>query len=202
MSLAPLSSADYKAWLDDYVWVDGITKERRGDVLREFTVDLVQRLRKMGYPISPEYNPYKCVCRWMYMIHTKCYVLPSLKYSFDGPVHRNWAEDRTEFDYTMSDFVDLLKEDWSEVEDFDEDSPVGREIWCECLEFVYHLVNVDMSANAAKVEYMLFGTESDGSDEEWSNKHVSGRRAFKKADDVYNQEASQGLHAEGRRTFQ
>lgn len=204
MSVAILSKEDRQLWLNEEIWVNGITKEQRSVVLRQFADLLRSVLKQHGYDVLYEMNPYACLVKWIYAIYLRTYFLPDLKFFFDTPIHRNWKEDRMEFDYVMSDVVYEIMEAWNEVEGFDQDSSVGREIWMGLEDFLYHLADIDTSKHARRVDTLLFGADSDGSeDERYGGRRAgtrsgNGRRAQKKADDVYNQETAQGYHYDER----
>jgi hypothetical protein len=205
MPVALMSKEDRQIWLEEEIWVNGITKAARKEVLHDFAEVLCGCLERRGYKVLYEMSPYACISKWMYLIYIKTYFMPHLKFSFDPPIHRNWKEDRYEFDHVMSGAVDTLMEEWKEVEGFDEDTPVGRELWMGMEDFLYHLADIDNSKYSSRVESMLFGSDSDGSDDEYRGRHSArgrgaggGRRALKKADDVYNQETAQGYHYDER----
>jgi hypothetical protein len=198
--LVSLSKRDYSVWLQEPIWSNALEKQPREEVLMVFMKSLVYQLSKLGYPVSWKYRTTKSLARLLYAQHVKAYFCPSLYISMDPPEHRNWLEDRVEFEYVTQGLTESMIEAWKNVEGFDPDTTVGRMFWDVFEDFVYHCIDVDNSRHGAIVEQQLYGDRSDySSDEGGRGRGGGGRRSFKRANDIYYRELEQGFHGDERR---
>jgi hypothetical protein len=197
--LVSLSKKDYSTWLHEPIWSNALDKIKREEILMNFMKDLVYRLNELQYPVEWKYRTIQYLAKLIYAQHVKTYFYPTLEISMDPPPHRNWPEDRVEFDYATGGLRESMIHDWKDVEGFDPETTVGGMFWDVFEDFVYHCVDVDNSRHGAIVEQQLYGDRSDYSSDEGGRRGGGGRRSFKRANDIYYRELEQGFHGDDRR---
>lgn len=206
--VVPLSKEDFNLWLDEPIWGHGAEKYPRRELLWEFASDCIYELDHHKYPVFYKYRSIWPFAKWMYSVYVKKYFIPHLHITFDWPDHRDWPEDKVHFDYVVSsqdekgfNFMERMQTKWKEVEGFDPDTDIGKSIWEDFTEFLYHIIDIDASIHAQTVEDQLFGgfRSDDSSDEGHWRGGANGRRAQKRANDIYYHELDQGFHRDDKK---
>ncbi len=183
------SGRDFQAWLDCKVWVSGNEKATRREYIPVFADALTSWMRSMGYTMDGRWaKGHRVVAQWLYAIQ----IMEIARCDYDAPLtypqllHRDWPEDRDVFNMyvnyaSVNDFLDS----WKNIEDLDYEFRWGRRVYEELEKLLYHHIDLDASRQGIKLANILIGSDSDSESE-------GGRRRGK--DDVYLQEAREGLH--------
>jgi len=181
-----LTENDYMLWLKQPVYSKGIHMIPRYSVLKIFSEDLIQAMKKIGYPMSPAYKGIHTVGNWLYRIHCRASVSDSIKLSYPKPTHRDWEEDYENFLSIVNyDWIQEYSLYWNDVDTFDPNTRAGKETWEEFPMFLYTYCNIDESKHAAYVESSIYGAENEDYSSDYKKK------------DIYIVEMEKGYHGDG-----
>jgi hypothetical protein len=187
------SEGDFQVWLDAPIWISDNEKGTRREYIPLLADALTAWMKKIGYTMDGRWGKgHRALAKWLYAIH----VVEIGRCDFNAPlaypeiIHRNWQEDYDEFNlYLDYDSVSEFLEPWATIEDLNPDFRWGSRVCEELQKLLWHYVDLDVSKNGIKLAEKL--QESD-SDSDSGGSRRGGRR--KKVDDVYLQEAREGLH--------
>lgn len=185
------SEGDFQVWLDTPIWVSDCEKGTRRDYIPLLADELTLWMKTIGYTMDYRWGKgHRVLAKWLYAIH----VLEIARLDYNAPlaypeiIHRNWPEDKDEFHlYLDFDSISDFLEPWRTVEDFDYDVRWGRRVYEELETLLWHYVDLDASRIGIKLAEKLLESDSDSDS-------GGSRRGRKKVDDVYLQEAREGLH--------
>jgi hypothetical protein len=187
-----VSEEDFQTWLDTPIWVSDNEKGTRREYIPVFADALTDWIKKIGYTMDGRWGKgHRVVAKWLYAIH----VVEIARCDYNTPlaypeiIHRNWEEDHDEFSLHINyDIVDSFLEEWATIEDFDYETRWGSRVYEELETLLWHYIDIDASRIGIRLAEKLIGSDSDSD----SGSGRGGRR--KKIDDVYLQEARDGLH--------
>lgn len=189
-----ISEKDFQLWLDESVWVCDNKKGTRRDYIPYFADALTDWMHFIGYKMDDRWaKGHRVVAKWLYAIQ----VLEIAKRDYGAPlaypeiIHRDWSEDRDTYniniDYTM---VEEFMESWKTIEDLDPETRWGQRVVLEMQTLLWHYIDLDTSKIGIKLAEKLITSDSDS--DSGGSRRGSGRR--RKPDDIYLQEAREGLH--------
>jgi hypothetical protein len=183
------SESDFQVWLDTPIWVSDNTRGTRREYIPALADSLTAWMKTIGYKMDGRWaKGHRILAKWLYAIH----ILEIARCDMNAPlaypeiIHRNWPEDKDEFHlyidfHSISDFL----EPWKTIEDLDYDVSWGRRVYEELETLLWHYVDLDASKIGIKLAEKLLESDSDSD---------SGGGRRRKIDDVYLQEAREGLH--------
>jgi hypothetical protein len=188
-----VSEEDFQTWLDIPIWVSGNDKGTRREYIPVFADALTDWMKLIGYKMDGRWGKgHRVVAKWLYAIH----VLEIARCNFSAPlaypeiIHRNWEEDYDEFSLRINyHSVDSFLEKWVTIEDFDNETRWGARVYEELETLLWHHIDLDASRIGIRLAEKLMVSDSDS---ESGGSRRGGRS--RKIDDVYIQEAREGLH--------
>lgn len=187
-----VSEEDFQVWLDGEVWVDDNEKGKRRDYIPHLADAITDWMRVIGYRMDARWGKgHRVLAKWLYSIQVleiaRCDFSASLAYP--EIIHRNWQEDydmyTAHIDYDM---IEEFMESWKTIEDLDPEMRWGQRVYLELQTLLWHYIDVDSSKIGIKLAEKLVTSDSD------SDGGGSRRGGRRKIDDIYIQEAREGLH--------
>ena len=188
-----ISENDFQLWLDVPIWVSDNEKGTRREYIPELADALTDWMKMIGYKMDGRWGKgHRVVAKWLYAIHVVEIARRDTSGSLEYPeiIHRDWQEDYDEFTLNINyDIVHSFLEKWDTIEDFDIETRWGSRVYEELENLLWHYIDLDTSRIGIKLAEKLIVSDSDSD----SGGSRSGRRR-RKMDDIYVQEAREGLH--------
>ena len=186
LSTMALTAADYTLWIQQPVYGKGPNKQSRYSILKVFSEDLVESMRRLGYPMGSAYKGAHTVGNWLYQLHCRAYRSNRIQLKLPKPIHRDWEEDQEHFLSMVTwEWVQEFASYWKEVDTFDSDTMAGKETWESFPLFLYIYSNIDGSSHAKYVEDLVYAEELEESSSDSKKK------------DVFLVEMEKGYHGDG-----
>jgi hypothetical protein len=169
---------DYIVWRSQPVWIGATVCERRF-VMREFALAVRKWMKTLGYTM--EHRMDKELSLWIYRLYVQ--KISKADVFIPEPDHRDTQDDFDQYNMIVDhEAVTQLMSEWSNVEDMDVNSVIGKLIWYGLQEFLYSVVDLE-SSKQGRLIARLWDNSGSNSDSEVD---------YKK--DVYVEEANKGLH--------
>ena len=186
-----VSEEDFQTWLNVPIWINDNTKGTRREYIPDLADSLTGWMKRIGYTMDGRWaKGHRVLAKWLYAIH----ILEIARRDYNAPLaypeiqHRDWQEDYDEFNVHIDyDIISEFLEPWSTVEDLSLEFRWGSRVYEELQTLLWHYIDLDASRNGIKLAEKLLESDSD-SDSGHS------RRGHRRVDDVYLQEAREGLH--------
>lgn len=179
-----MSKADFLAWFNQEIYLNGITVEKRKVYFPRFAEELMLFMKSRGYKMDSRWGPLT-LAKWVYRIH----VQEVARKKYDAPVwlgdiiHRDWDEDHNRYQDIMNEEeLSNYLFNWRENDDFNKQTRVGERMIRELIQFLYVHIDMDNSAQGQFIE-KLYDSDSDYAEETQVVKQ-----------DVYLQDAASGYH--------
>jgi hypothetical protein len=184
-----VSEQDFQVWLDEMVWVCDNEKGTRREYIPHLADAITDWMRSIGYTMDSRWGKgHRIVAKWLYTIQ----VLEIARRDYGAPlaypeiIHRDWAEDYDMFTLNIEyDTIEQFLGTWNTVEDLDPEMRWGQRAHDELQTLLWHYIDLDASKVGIKLAEKLITSDSDSD---------SGGGRARKSDDVYLQEAREGMH--------
>jgi len=169
-------------WRSQPVWIGGSVFERRV-FIHDFAVSIRKWMKTLGYTMEDSLD--KELSLWLYRLHVQ--EIARKKHGapvfIPEPTHRDTQDDFDQYNMIVDhEAVSQLMNEWSNTQDMDVNSIIGKRVWYELQDFLYSVVDLD-SSKQGRLIARLWDTSGSNSDDEFD---------YKK--DVYVEEANKGLH--------
>jgi hypothetical protein len=178
------SKEDYLVWLSQPVWIGG-AECRRKDFIAEFAQSIRRFMNDNGYKMEDRLE--KELALWMYRLHVQ-----EARKKHGAPVelpeiyHRDTQEDYDQYCQSVGEqqvkkFIDM----WSDsgTDDLLADTHVGNRIRYGLEEFLYRVINVEISKQGRFIAKLW---DASGS--------TSETEVYEPKKDVYLEDAIKGFH--------
>ena len=173
---------DYIVWRSQPVWIGATRCERRA-FINEFAVSIRKWMKTLGYTM--EHRMDKELSLWLYRLHVQEIARKKSEPVFiPEPTHRDTQDDFDQYNFIVNhEAVSQLMNEWSNTQDMDVNSIVGKRVWYELQDFLYSMIDLE-SSKQGRLIARLWDSSGSNSDDEFD---------YKKPD-VYVEEANKGLH--------
>lgn len=171
-------------WRSQPVWYSDTKCERR-EMICEFSDSIRRWMKSLGYTMEERLQ--KELSLWMYRLYVQEIARKRHGDSvyIPEPIHRNTDDDYDRYNMIVdTESVMNFMDSWAHVEDMDVDSIIGKRIRYELHEFLYSVIDLELSKQGRIVADIWY-TSCSNSDSEYENDNKA---------DVYIQEAKKGLH--------
>ena len=166
------------------VWGLGIDQCERREFIYHFAESIRKWMGKLGYKMEDRLN--KELSYWLYRLYVQEIARKNhgAPVHIPEPLHRNTQEDYDRYNdiVTIND-VDTFMSEWSNAEDMDEKSIIGKRVLYELQEFLYSVIDLESSKQGRFIARLWEDSESN-SDTDYEYVKT----------DVYIEEAKKGLH--------
>jgi hypothetical protein len=193
------SGSDFQIWLDQPIWVTDNTKQTRREVYPGIAEDITAWMRRKGYVMDNRWaRGHKKLAQWVYAF--ACDEIREEKKGIAYPpiLHRDCQEDYDQFHH-VCDFFEIqeLFDGLKTVEDFDSELPLGNTLLHNFADLLYTFLDLQASKQGRLIA-QLYEDSDSSSESEWGRgDRRKGRKRQgngRKVEDVYLQEARQGMH--------
>ena len=173
---------DYIVWRSQPVWI-GVAKCQRRAFINDFAVSIRKWMKTLGYTMEHRLDTELSL--WLYRLHVQ--EIARKKHGapvyIPEPDHRDTQDDYDQYNMVVDhEAVTQLMSEWSNVQDMDMNSIVGKRVWYELQDFLYSVIDLE-SSKQGRLIARLWDTSGSNSDDEFD---------YKK--DIYVEEANKGLH--------
>jgi hypothetical protein len=178
------SKQDYAVWRSQLVWRNGIEQYERREFINEFAESIRIWMGKLGYKMEDRLN--KELSFWLYRIYIQEIARKNhgAGVYIPEPLHRNTQEDYEHYNniITIHD-VDVFMCEWSNAEDMDDKSIIGKRVLYELQDFLYNVIDIESSKQGRLIAKL------------WEDSDSNSESEYEYAKtDVYIEEAKKGLH--------
>jgi len=183
------SAEDYRVWLDQTIWHNGLLRRARKHYIPAFADSLTEFLKRKGYTMHPRWGKgHGVVGRWLYRIAVCVYARNTpnapIQYEFPGSETAR-PEDIDQFYHVIpTGDIQSALERWTVVEDLDPQTDMGKRVWIELETLVWKYLDLETSRQTSEVDAFFYDSESEY---EWQTN-------TKGYTDEYIQDSSEGYH--------